>query len=121
MNEKNQEGTSQSELHLRWGILLLASPRRAHRKVQNELRLQKAKAWIDPQSSRRSTTSTSRDSFFVGDALIDVKAGRSAGCKTILVGHLTTFLSDMMQKENATPDFMVGSLKDVPDLLLRVL
>ena len=62
-----------------------------------------------------------RDSFFVGDALIDVKAGRSAGCKTILVGHLTTFLSGMMQKENATPDFMVGSLKDVPDLLLRML
>jgi len=62
-----------------------------------------------------------KESFFVGDALIDVKAGRNAGCKTILVGHLTTFLSDMMQKENATPDFMAGSLKDVPDLLLRVL
>jgi len=60
------------------------------------------------------------NSFFVGDALIDVKAGKNAGCKTILVGHLTTFLSDMMQKENATPDFMVGSLKDVPDLLLRI-
>jgi D-glycero-D-manno-heptose 1,7-bisphosphate phosphatase len=58
-----------------------------------------------------------RNSFFVGDSLIDVKAGRSAGCKTILVGHMTTFLSDMMQKENATPDFMVGSLKDVPDLI----
>src|SRR5487761_826669 len=58
-----------------------------------------------------------KKSFFVGDALIDVKAGKAAGCKTILVGHYTTFLSDMMQKENAVPDFMVGSLKDVPELL----
>jgi len=33
---------------------------------------------------------------------------------------MTTFLSDMRQEENATPDFMVGSLKDVPDLI-RVL
>jgi len=60
-------------------------------------------------------------SFFVGDALIDVKAGKRAGCKTVLTGHLTTFLSDIMQKEEATPDFMVGSLKDVPDLLSRML
>lgn len=58
-----------------------------------------------------------KDSFFVGDGLVDVKAGRAAGCKTVLVGHLTTFLSAMMEKEGATPDFMVPSLKEVPALL----
>jgi D-glycero-D-manno-heptose 1,7-bisphosphate phosphatase len=56
-------------------------------------------------------------SYFVGDALIDVKAGRRAGCKAILVGHLTTFLSRMMAQEDATPDFMLPSLKDAPELL----
>ena len=58
-----------------------------------------------------------KNSFFVGDALIDVKAGRYAGCKTILVGHLTTFLAKMMEVEDASPDYMVPSLKDVPKLL----
>jgi histidinol-phosphate phosphatase family protein len=56
-------------------------------------------------------------SYFVGDGLVDVKAGRNAGCRTILVGHLTTFLSKMMEVEDATPDYMVPSLKEVPDLL----
>ncbi|MGD0476686.1 MAG: HAD family hydrolase [Nitrososphaerales archaeon] len=57
------------------------------------------------------------NSFFVGDALVDVQAGRAAGCKTILLGHATTFLSSMIEKENARPDFMLPSLKQVPDLL----
>jgi D-glycero-D-manno-heptose 1,7-bisphosphate phosphatase len=56
-------------------------------------------------------------SYFVGDGLIDVKAGRSAGCKTILVGHMTTFLSRMIEEEKAEPDFMVPSLREVPELL----
>jgi len=59
-------------------------------------------------------------SYFVGDGLIDVEAGRNAGCKTILVGHMTTFLSKMMEERNATPDFMVHTLKDVPALLSKL-
>ncbi len=57
------------------------------------------------------------NSFFVGDALVDVKAGRAAGCRTILLGHPTTFLSRMIEREDARPDFMLPSLKQVPDLL----
>jgi D,D-heptose 1,7-bisphosphate phosphatase len=56
-------------------------------------------------------------SYFVGDGLIDVEAGRRAGCRTILVGHMTTFLSDLMEREKVTPDYMVRSLKEVPALL----
>ncbi len=59
-------------------------------------------------------------SYFVGDSLLDVKAGKRAGCKTVLVGHLTTLLSLMMEKEDATPDYMIASLRDVPRLLLDV-
>jgi D-glycero-D-manno-heptose 1,7-bisphosphate phosphatase len=56
-------------------------------------------------------------SFFVGDALVDVKAGRAAGCRTILLGHVTTFLSKMIEAEDATPDFVLPSLRAVPALL----
>ena len=58
-----------------------------------------------------------RDSFLVGDSLVDVKAGRAAGCRTILISHMTDFLNRMMEKEDAFPDQMVGSFKDVPRLL----
>jgi D-glycero-D-manno-heptose 1,7-bisphosphate phosphatase len=56
-------------------------------------------------------------SFFVGDALVDVKAGRAAGCKTILLGHVTSFLSEMIEREDARPDYVVPSLRQVPGLL----
>jgi len=59
-------------------------------------------------------------SYFVGDGLIDVEAGKKAGCGTILVGHVTTFLSKMMEERGATPDHMVHTLKDVPELLARL-
>lgn len=56
-------------------------------------------------------------SYFVGDSLGDVKAGKAAGCKTVLVGHVTDFLNRMIEKENAEPDFMIPSLKEMPRLL----
>lgn len=56
-------------------------------------------------------------SFFVGDALVDVKAGKGAGCKTILLGHVTTFLTEVIEREDARPDFILPSLRQVPDLL----
>jgi D-glycero-D-manno-heptose 1,7-bisphosphate phosphatase len=59
-------------------------------------------------------------SYFVGDGLIDVEAGRGAGCRTILVGHVTTFLTRLMEERRATPDYMVHTLKDVPALLARI-
>jgi D-glycero-D-manno-heptose 1,7-bisphosphate phosphatase len=58
-----------------------------------------------------------KKSFFIGDALIDVKAGKAAGCKTILVGHYTDFLNRMMKEEDAFPDHMIPSLKEAPKLL----
>ncbi|MGI0083654.1 MAG: D-glycero-alpha-D-manno-heptose-1,7-bisphosphate 7-phosphatase, partial [Nitrososphaerales archaeon] len=57
-------------------------------------------------------------SFFVGDSLVDVKAGKAAGCKTILISHMTDFLNHIMQKENIFPDYLVSSLKEVPAILL---
>jgi len=59
------------------------------------------------------------ESYFVGDGLIDVKAGKKAGCKTILVGQMTTFLSRAMEEEDAVPDFVVHTLREVPDLLTK--
>jgi D-glycero-D-manno-heptose 1,7-bisphosphate phosphatase len=61
-----------------------------------------------------------KHSYYVGDSLVDVKAGRAAGVKSILVGHVTDFLSRMIEEEKAEPDYMVASLKEVPDLIRRL-
>lgn len=58
-----------------------------------------------------------KGSYFVGDSLGDVKAGKAVGCKTVLVGHVTDFLNRMIEKEKTEPDFMIPSLKEMPGLL----
>ncbi|MHB2036716.1 MAG: D-glycero-alpha-D-manno-heptose-1,7-bisphosphate 7-phosphatase [Nitrososphaerales archaeon] len=58
-----------------------------------------------------------KKSFFVGDALTDVQAGKAAGCKTVLIGQMTDMLNRMMKKQNAVPDFMIGSLIEIGDIL----
>lgn len=76
----------------------------------------KPKAGLLLRAARENGVDLSR-SFFVGDALVDVKAGRAAGCRTILLGHVTSFLSRMIESEDARPDYVLPSLRQVPDLL----
>ena len=49
-------------------------------------------------------------SYVVGDSLTDVKAGKTAGYTTILIGSMRCDLCKMMGEEGARPDFIVGSL-----------
>jgi D-glycero-D-manno-heptose 1,7-bisphosphate phosphatase len=60
------------------------------------------------------------ESYFAGDGLVDVKAGKRAGCRTILLGHMTTFLSRLIEEEDASPDYIVPTLREVPALLRRL-
>ena len=59
-------------------------------------------------------------SYFVGDTLVDVEAGKRAGCTTILVGHLTDLLNRVIEREGTAPDYVVASLKEVPDLIAGI-
>jgi D-glycero-D-manno-heptose 1,7-bisphosphate phosphatase len=79
----------------------------------------KPKPGLFYQASREMNIDLSK-SYYVGDSLVDVKAGRAAGVKTILVAHVTEFLNKMIEFEKAEPDYVVASLKDVPVLLQSV-
>ncbi|MDA4111434.1 MAG: HAD-IIIA family hydrolase [Thaumarchaeota archaeon] len=58
-----------------------------------------------------------KNSYFVGDSLIDVKAGKAAGCKTILIATMTDLLNRVISTEKAEPDYLVRNLSEVPNLL----
>ena len=51
-------------------------------------------------------------SWMVGDGLTDVKAGKSAGCRTILIGRMKCELCKMMDEENARPEFITTNLEE---------
>ena len=56
-------------------------------------------------------------SWFVGDILNDVEAGRRAGCRTVLldVGHETEWLPG----PDRTPDFTARDLAEAATLILQ--
>ena len=56
-------------------------------------------------------------SYSVGDGLPDIKAGKAAGCTTILIGSMKCDICRLMDQEDAHPDFMVGSLIKAVDVI----
>lgn len=58
-------------------------------------------------------------SWMVGDGLTDVKAGKSAGCKTILLGRMKCELCHLMDEEDARPDAMASNLLEAASIVLN--
>jgi len=56
-------------------------------------------------------------SWMIGDGLTDVKAGKSAGCKTILLGKMKCELCRLMDKMDAHPDFIAPNLLEAARLV----
>ncbi len=51
-------------------------------------------------------------SYFVGDGITDVIAGKEAGCRTILVNSRKCYLCDELSRLEVEPDYMAENLKD---------
>ena len=58
-------------------------------------------------------------SWIIGDGLTDVKAGKSAGTKTILVGTVKCERCRLMDKEKARPDAIISNLKEAAQFISR--
>jgi len=57
------------------------------------------------------------NSWMVGDSIADIKAGKNAGCKTVLIGNYKCDLCRLMDKENISPDYIAPSLIDVYNII----
>lgn len=70
------------------------------------------------QASREHDIDLSQ-SWMVGDGLTDVKAGRGAGCRTILVSKMKCQLCQMMDVEDARPDIIAQNLLEAASIILN--
>ena len=52
-----------------------------------------------------------RQSYMIGHSILDVQAGRGAGCKTLLLAHLKCDLCHLMAQRGIKPDYLVKDLK----------
>lgn len=51
-------------------------------------------------------------SYFVGDGIIDIKAGHAAKCKTVLVASANGLLLKLLEENAAYPDYLVRTLEE---------
>src|SRR5487761_242242 len=116
MNEKMRQTLSKKKCFLDGEYYCLHHPSALIKKYKMNCDCRKPKPGLLVKAASENGIDL-KDSFFVGDALVDVKAGKAAGCRTILVSHMTDFLNQMMKKEGAFPDYLIGSLQDVPSVL----
>ena len=58
-------------------------------------------------------------SWMIGDGLIDIKAGKSAGCRTILLGRMKCELCHLMDEEDARPDAVASNLMEAAEYILK--
>jgi len=57
-------------------------------------------------------------SYLVGDNLSDIRAGKAAGCQTILLGKPKCELCHLMEAENARPDYIAANLYEAVQIML---
>ena len=54
-------------------------------------------------------------SWMIGDGITDVKAGKAAGVRTVLLGRMRCDLCHLMEEEDTRPDSICTDLLDVVD------
>ena len=57
-------------------------------------------------------------SWMVGDSLTDIEAGKSVGCKTLLIGRMKCELCRLMDEKNIRPDYIVKNLDMAKDVIM---
>lgn len=116
MNNKIKRALSRKGAFLDGEYYCLHSPKALIKKYKVECDCRKPKPGLLLMAAKEHNLDLKK-SFFVGDALTDVQAGKAAGCKTVLIGQMTDLLNRMMKKHNAVPDFMIESLAEIGDIL----
>ena len=56
-------------------------------------------------------------SYMIGDGLIDIQAGKRAGCKTIFLGNLKNYWCEAMEKQKIKPDFVAKNLLETAKII----
>lgn len=59
------------------------------------------------------------DSWMIGDGLVDVQAGKAAGCVTIWLGALKCDFCQIAREKDAMPDLAAADLSEAAQLIAR--
>jgi D,D-heptose 1,7-bisphosphate phosphatase len=116
MTAKMHAGLAAGGAHLDAVYYCLHHPQAALPEYRARCDCRKPRPGLLRQAARAWEIDLAR-SFFVGDGVTDVVAGRAAGCTTVLVNSRKCYLCDELARQNAAPDYLVKDLATAVDLL----
>jgi D-glycero-D-manno-heptose 1,7-bisphosphate phosphatase len=116
MNEKIKMALIRKGVHLDAEYYCLHHPRALIKKYRKNCNCRKPKPGLLIRAAKENNLDLKK-CFFVGDSLTDVQAGIRAGCKTVLIGQITDMLNRQMKKHKATPDYMIGGLIQIDEVI----
>ena len=59
-------------------------------------------------------------SWMIGDGLVDVKAGNSAGCRTVFLGKMKCELCPLMNEDGAKPTIIAANLLEAVQFIVKM-
>jgi D-glycero-D-manno-heptose 1,7-bisphosphate phosphatase len=118
VTEKMERGLAARGARLDGVFYCLHHPEAALKKYRRKCSCRKPAPGLILEAARKFGVDPAR-SWMIGDGLTDVKAGKGAGCKTILVGRFKCDLCRYMEEEDARPDYMAADLLAAAELVCR--
>ncbi len=59
-------------------------------------------------------------SIMIGDGLVDIEAGKSAGCQTVWIGKKKCDICQVMKIKDLDPDFIAANLLEAANIILSM-
>lgn len=60
-----------------------------------------------------------KNSYFIGDSIVDLQAAKKAGCKSIFIGNVSSTLSEILKKKKLNPDYIAHNLKEASEFIIQ--
>ena len=106
---KMKRELAKSDAHLDGIYYCMHDPNGKNRKYRKVCDCRRPKPGLLIQASKDFDIDLKK-SYMVGDELSDIQAGRSSGCKTILLGRMKCQLCKLMEDKGISPDIIVSNL-----------
>lgn len=109
MEKKMKQSLAKDGAFLDKSYYCLHHPKEGNGKYKRVCNCRKPKAGLLLKASKEMGIDL-RKSYMIGDSITDIKAGKKAGCTTILIGNHKCDMCRLLTKNKVKPDHIVSDL-----------
>jgi D-glycero-D-manno-heptose 1,7-bisphosphate phosphatase len=118
MDKKLKEELSESNAYIDAIYYCPHDPKGENKKYRKKCDCRKPKPGLIIKASKDHDINL-KESYMIGDELLDIQAGKTANCKTILIGRMKCHLCKIMDEKNIYPDVIKSSLLEAAEYIKK--